>query len=74
MGDGYYGGVYEATETTITPLYRKIAGPGLAYIAMGYAIAMNLAGWGVLWAALSVIRRRRAAKASSAPPLPGAEP
>jgi len=41
---------------------------------MGYAIAMNLAGSGVLWAALSVIRRRRAAKATSAHPLPGANP
>lgn len=32
IGDGYWGGAYEATSTTITPLYRKTTGPAFALI------------------------------------------
>lgn len=28
LGDGYWGGAYEAASTTIAPLYRKSTGPG----------------------------------------------
>jgi len=37
MRDGYEGGVYEATATSVRPLYRKITGPGFALVFGGLA-------------------------------------
>ena len=73
MGDGFSGDVYEATETTVTPLYRKIAGPGLALISMSNAMVMNIALWSVVWAAVAAIRRRRA-RDGRVPTTPTAAP
>jgi hypothetical protein len=35
MGDGYFGGAYDATQHAVTPHYRKLTGPGFAFIAIG---------------------------------------
>lgn len=48
MNDGYAGGVYEATATTIRPLYRKFTGPGFAFLFGGVALVLNAALWTVL--------------------------
>jgi len=45
MGDGYWGGAYDATSTTVRPRYRKITGPGFALVFGSLATAMNLACW-----------------------------
>jgi hypothetical protein len=45
VDDGYSGGVYEATRTTVRPLYRKITGPGFAFVFGGIALAINMIGW-----------------------------
>jgi hypothetical protein len=47
MGDGWWGGAYDATATTVTPLYRKLTGPGFAFVVMGLAMLANLAIWGI---------------------------
>lgn len=60
MRDGYYGGVYEATATSLRPLYRKLTGPGFAFIAGRIAIAMNLALWAVIAVAVLLVRRAAA--------------
>ena len=31
-GDGFQGGVYEATANTATAQYRKVTGPGFAFV------------------------------------------
>jgi hypothetical protein len=52
VSDGYSGGGYEATESTITPKYRKITGPGFGIICAGMAILMNVLLWSpaaLLW-------------------------
>jgi hypothetical protein len=67
MGDGYWGGAYDATPETVTPQYRKITGPGFAFIVGAYSLVMNVILWGV--AALVVglfVRRNRAAQAFAA--------
>lgn len=38
MHDGYSGGVYEATATSVRPLYRKFTGPGFGIVCGGLAI------------------------------------
>jgi hypothetical protein len=62
MGDGFWGGVYDATPTTVTPLYRKLADPGFAFVVMGLAMLLNLAIWGI--GALIYARVRRWRKSS----------
>jgi hypothetical protein len=63
MGDGYWGGVYEATATSIAPLYRRITGPGYAFVFGPLALGLNVALWGVLAVSIWGIRRyRRAAQ------------
>jgi hypothetical protein len=57
VGDGYSGGGYEATPITVRPLYRKITGPGFAFVFGAIALALNTALW--LGAAF-VLRRFRA--------------
>jgi hypothetical protein len=47
MSDGYSGGGYEATASSISPRYRKLTGPGFAFIFGGITLVMNL----VLWSA-----------------------
>ena len=65
FGDGFWGGVYEATATQITPLYRKVTGPGFAFVFGPLALGLNLGLWGMLW----LIRRwyvRRARRGGAA--------
>ena len=59
IGDGYWGGGYEATGSTITPLYRKLTGPGFAFIFGGLAVATNLGLWGAGAWVFRAVRRRR---------------
>ena len=61
IGDGYWGGAYDATERTVNPRYRKRAGPGFAFIALPCALTMNAALWGVGWLSFARCRSRRAA-------------
>jgi hypothetical protein len=63
LGDGYWGGVYEATATSITPLYRRITGPGYALVFGPLALGLNVMLWGVFATGIWAIRRyRRAAQ------------
>lgn len=62
MGDGYWGGGYEVTHNTITPLYRKLTGPAFAFIFGGLALAMNGVLWGSGALALRAIQRRRTSR------------
>ena len=59
LGDGYWGGVYEATSTTVTPLYRKITGPGFALIFGFLALMLNAVAWTIVGRAIRLLRRRR---------------
>jgi hypothetical protein len=64
LGDGTSGGVYEATANTATAQYRKVAGPGFAFVFGPVAFALNTVLWG---AGLWVFRRsRRAAQLHAA--------
>lgn len=63
MGDGYFGGAYDATPHGVTPRYRKLTGPGFALIAIGVALAMNASLWGVGALVVAAIRRWRRARA-----------
>ena len=45
QGDGFRGGVYEATATTARPLYRKLTGPGFAWVAEVLALLINSLLW-----------------------------
>jgi hypothetical protein len=45
MSDGYSGGAYEATAASFIPRYRKITGPGFAFVFGGIAILINTAIW-----------------------------
>ena len=49
LGDGFWGGVYDATATQITPLYRKVTGPGFAFVSGPLALGLNLGLWGMFW-------------------------
>jgi hypothetical protein len=60
MNDGYRGGGYEATNTTVTPRYRKITGPGFGCVAGGVAILINAALWSLAALVFRVVRRGRA--------------
>lgn len=62
MADGYRGGIYEATATTVTPLFRKVTGPGYAFVLGPVALALNGALWGAAHLAWRWYRRRRAAR------------
>ncbi|HEX9985416.1 MAG TPA: hypothetical protein VGF69_19320 [Thermoanaerobaculia bacterium] len=63
MDDGYWGGGYEATPSSITPRYRKITGPGFAFVVGRYALFFNVALWTVgalvFWLARSALRASR---------------
>jgi hypothetical protein len=59
VGDGFWGGVYDATSTTVVPQYRKITGPGFAFVFGPLAFALNLLSWTAAWAAYTVIKRAR---------------
>lgn len=61
LGDGYWGGVYEATATTITPLYRKVTGPGFAFIFGPLALLMNSVVWVIVGGGAWWFKRRRRA-------------
>jgi hypothetical protein len=58
MGDGYWGGAYDATADSVTPRYRKTTGPGFAFIAVAVALGINTALWGLGAAALRTVKRR----------------
>lgn len=45
MDDGFRGGGYEATASSVVPRYRKVTGPGFALVFGGIALAMNLILW-----------------------------
>lgn len=45
ISDGYAGGAYEATATTIVPKYRKVTGPGFAFVVLGTAVGMAVLLW-----------------------------
>jgi hypothetical protein len=56
MDDGYSGGGYEATASSVSLRYRKVTGPGFAFVFGGIALSINL----VLWrAAIYGVRRWR---------------
>jgi hypothetical protein len=59
VGDGFSGGVYEATASTAWPLYRKSTGPGFAFVVGPLALAMNCITWGAAVSAAWVCRRLR---------------
>ncbi len=59
MGDGFWGGVYEATPNGVTPLYRKLAGPEFAFIFGGVALILNSCCWGCGWLIWRAWRNRR---------------
>lgn len=63
MGDGFSGGVYEATHTAVTPLYRKHTGPGFSWIFGTAALAMNVVLWSIAFGGLAVFRRWRSRRA-----------
>lgn len=65
MGDGYWGGAYEATSTTVTPLYRKITGPGFAFIFGPLAFMLNSVAWAIVGGGIWLFRRGRNAATSS---------
>jgi hypothetical protein len=58
-GDGYWGGVYEATATTVAPQYRKATGPGFAFIFGPLALLMNMAFWGTVFLSWRLLRRKK---------------
>jgi hypothetical protein len=43
-GDGFRGGVYEATANTVIAQYRKVTGPGFAFVFGPVAIALRYCG------------------------------
>lgn len=57
--DGYNGGVYEATPTTIVPLYRKYTGPGFALVVGGVAFAIAAFAWAAAYLVYRGIARLR---------------
>lgn len=57
MDDGYAGGAYEATRTSVRPLHQKMTGPGFAIVCGGIALLLDSASW---WTVLALVRRRRA--------------
>ena len=62
IGDGYWGGAYDATASSVTPRYRKSTGPGFAFIGAGLACLVNATLWGLGAVILRTARRRRAAR------------
>jgi hypothetical protein len=54
MNDGFSGGGYEATASSITPLYRKITGPGF----MIWAVEVAAIATTVIGAVLALLIRR----------------
>lgn len=48
MNDGYSGGAYEATSSSITPRYRMTTGPGFAFVFGGVALLINIALWSIV--------------------------
>ena len=57
VNDGYAGGVYEATSTSVRPLYRKTTGPGFAFVFGAIALGINFAAW---WLGALLVRWFRA--------------
>jgi len=45
MGDGVWGGVYDATSKTITPRFRKSTGPAFALVFGPLAFSLNCVVW-----------------------------
>jgi hypothetical protein len=70
MGDGYWGGAYEATSTTISPLYRKITGPGFALIFGPLALVLNSVAWAIVGGGIWLFRRGRHAAEPGHPAHP----
>jgi hypothetical protein len=62
LGDGYWGGIYDATATTITPKYKKITGPLFAFVILLVTLVLK----GLLWGAGFLLRRSVSLKSSSA--------
>ena len=63
--DGYRGLVYEATAASIKPKYRKITGPGFAFIFGGIATAISLAIWLPVWIVVRLAQWRRRSRSSA---------
>lgn len=53
--DGYSGGAYEATRTSVSPRYRKHTGPGFAFVAAGIALLINAVMWTIVFLVTRVI-------------------
>lgn len=64
MNDGYRGGAYEATRTTMRPLYYKITGPGFAFVFGGIALLFDVVVWWAVLVGIRAMRQSRARKAS----------
>ncbi len=60
MGDGLWGGVYDATPNGVTPLYRKVTGPGFAFIFGGLGLVLSCCCWGCGWMLVRAWRSRPA--------------
>ncbi|HET7436051.1 MAG TPA: hypothetical protein VFN10_15180 [Thermoanaerobaculia bacterium] len=58
MHNGYAGGIYDATATHVMPRYRKITGPGFAFIVLRIAAGISLAICAAVVAAALVLRSR----------------
>lgn len=54
MDDGYSGAAYEATATSVRPLYWKITGPGYGIVVAGVAFLVNVVGWSLSYALIRV--------------------
>jgi hypothetical protein len=57
MGDGYRGGVYDATSKSVTPLFRKTTGPGFALIVGPLAFLLNCVVWGLVGGVVWSVKR-----------------
>jgi len=68
LGGGYSGGVYEATASTIIPLYRNVTGPGFAFIFGSLALLMNSVAWAIVGGGVWWFKRRRQAAQQPAAP------
>jgi hypothetical protein len=58
LAEGFFGGVYDASPTTITPLYEKLTGPGFALVFGPLATGLNVLLWLPVWLVLLWRRRR----------------
>jgi hypothetical protein len=58
LADGFSGSVYDAEATRITPLYRKLTGPGFAMVFGPLAFGLNTLVWVAAWLLWRWLRAR----------------